>query len=301
MGKLSLLLLVLAVGIGAGCGGGGGGGGGAGPDTDPPIITSGPSASNIDHQGARITWSTDEASTSVVKYGETTAYTDSVTSGSFVTSHLATLSGLDAVTLYHYRVYSADEAGNRVSSSDRTFTTGSPVSKFVGEGWDFFEAAEYDSCLARFLAAAAIDPDDVAVLEGLAWVYLYMYEFQDCEAALLDALSLDPNRADCLVAAVFLLQATEAFEDAIEAADTALPRIGPSYVFAHDGSITDEDVRYSLILALAGTGDFERALEEARKLDASIEIDPTDPGTWDGHSTFEEAMITIIEGLRDMV
>ncbi len=297
MGKRLLLVVVLAVGIGAGCGGGGGGG--SGPDTDPPIITSGPKASGIDHQGATITWATDESATSIVKYGTTTAYADSVTDGAYVKSHSLTLGGLNPVTLYHYKVYSADEAGNRVSSSDRTFTTESPVGKLVGEGWDFFETAEYDSCLSRFQAAAALDPDDIGALEGLVWAHLYMYEFGDCAAALGAALAVDPGRRDCLVAAVFLYQATEAFGEAITAADAALAVIGPSYVFGHDGSVTDEDVRYSLILALAGSGDFSGALEEARKLDASIDIDPADPGTWGGHSTFEEAMIAMIEDLRN--
>jgi len=301
MGKRLLLIILLVVGIGAGCGGGGGDGGGGGPDATPPIIMSGPSASGIDHQGAAVTWTTDENATSVVKFGKTTSYSDSLVSGAYVKNHSATLSGLDALTLYHYKVYSADEAGNRVSSSDRTFTTTSPVGKFVDEGWDFFEAAEYDSCLARFQAAAGLDPDNIEVLEGPVWAHLYMYEFEDCEAALEAALDVDPDRPDCLVAAAFLYQATEAFEEAITAAGAALAGIGSNYVFGHDSSVTDEDVRYSLILALAGTGDFEGALEEAMKLDASIEIDPEDPGTWGSHSTFEGAMIALIEDLRDRV
>lgn len=300
MGKRLLLLIVLAVGIGLGCGGGGDGGG-PGPDTTAPIITSGPNASGIDHQGATVSWATDEDATSIVKFGTTTSYSDSVVSAVYVKSHSAALGGLDAVTLYHYRVYSADEAGNRSSSSDRTFTTGSLVSKFVDEGWDFFEAGDYDSSLARFQAAAALEPDDIDVLEGFVWTYLYMYEFDDCESALASALGIDPDRADCLVAAAFLYQATEAFEAAITAAEQALAEVGSSYVFAHDSGVTDEDVRYSLILALAGRGDFTGALEEARHLDPSIEIDPEDPGTWGGHSTFEEAMIALIEDLRDRV
>lgn len=293
-------IIVVIFGIGSGCGGGGGGGGPE-PDTTPPIITSGPGASAIDHERATVTWSTDEDATSVVKYGRTTSYSDSVVSSAYVKSHSADLTGLDALSLYHYRVYSADEAGNMVTSSDRTFTTASPVGKFINEGWDFFEDGEYDSSLARFHAAEALEPDDIEVLEGLAWVYLYMYEFAECEAALEDAFGLDPDREDCLVAAAFLHQAVEAFEEAIEAAEDALGEIGSSYVFEHDTDVTDEDVRYSLIIALAGTGDFIAALEHAMVIDASIDIDPEDPGTWGTRSTFEEAMIALIEDLRDQV
>jgi tetratricopeptide (TPR) repeat protein len=299
MGKRLLFVIVLVVGIGSGCGGGGGDGGGPEPDVTPPIITGGPNTSGIDHQGATVTWSTDENATSIVKYGKTTSYSDSVVSTAFVKSHSAKLTGLDALTLYHFKVFSADEAGNRVDSSDRTFTTGSPVSKFVNEGWDFFESGEFDSSLARFNAAKAIEPDNVEAHEGLAWAHLYRYDFAGCEAALEDAFAIDPDREDCLVAATFLYQATEAFEEAIEAGRDALDAIGSNYVFGHDSEVTDEDVRYSLILALAGAGDFTGALEEARVLDPSVSIDPEDPGTWGDHSTFEEAMIALIEDLRD--
>lgn len=301
MGKRFFLLLLLVAGMGAGCGGGGGDGGGPGPDTTPPIITGGPSAAGIDHESATITWTTNEIATSIVKFGKTTSYSDSVVSTAYVTGHSVGIGGLDAVALYHYKVFSADEAGNRIGSSDRTFTTGSPVSKFVGEGWDFFEAGDFDSSLARFEAAAALEPDDIQALEGLVWTYLYMYDFGDCETALDEALAIVPDRLDCLVAAAFLYQATEAFEEAISAAEAALEGAGPHYAFEYDGDVTDEDVRYTLILALAGTGDFPAALDEAKVLDPSVEIDPLDPGTWGGHSTFEEAMIALIDGLRDQV
>ena len=269
--------------------------------TTPPIITSGPSASDIDYQGAKIRWTTDESATSIVKYGRTTSYTDSIVSAAYVTSHSADIGGLDPVTLYHYRVYSADEAGNRVASSDRTFTTGSPVGKFVDEGWDFFEDAEYDSSLARFQAAVVADPGRIDAYEGLAWVHLYRYEFGECAAALEHAFGLNPGRVDCLVAASLLYQAMEDYEAAVTMARNALDQAGTSYVFAHDPRVEDEDVRYALIIALAATGDFEGALAEARLLDASIDVDPADPGTWGDYSTFEEAMIALIEELRDLV
>jgi tetratricopeptide (TPR) repeat protein len=301
MAKRLLFAAAIAGFVLGGCGGGGGDGGGPGPDTNPPIITSGPSASGVDYQGATVHWTTNETSTSMVKLGKTASYTDSLADGALVTSHSIVLSGLDQTTMYHYRVYSSDEAGNRVTSSDRTFTTTSPLAKFVAEGWDFFEEAEYDSSVARFEAAAAIDPDDVTVLEGLGWTYLYMYEFDACRSALLAALSVAPNRTDCLVAVTFLYQATEAYEDAISAGEYALQRTGSSYVFAHDAGVTDEDVRYSLILALAATGDFRGALEHAVVLDPGIDLDPDDPGTWGSHSTFEEAMIALIEDLRQQV
>jgi len=93
------------------------------PDTTPPVI-SGVISSNITSGGATITWSTNEPATTQVDYGTTTAYGSSTTLNStLATNHSAALSGLTASATYHYRVKSADAAGNLATSGDNTFTT----------------------------------------------------------------------------------------------------------------------------------------------------------------------------------
>jgi fibronectin type 3 domain-containing protein len=93
------------------------------PDTTPPVIGSVGSA-GITTSGATISWTTNEASTTQVEYGLTTAY-GSTTSldATMQTSHSQALSGLTPGTGYHYRVRSSDAAGNLASSGDNTFTT----------------------------------------------------------------------------------------------------------------------------------------------------------------------------------
>jgi hypothetical protein len=93
------------------------------PDTTPPII-SGIGVSSIYSAGAIISWSTNEAASSQVEYGITTAY-GSVTplNSSMTTGHFILLSGLAASTTYHYRVKSSDVGGNPAISSDNTFST----------------------------------------------------------------------------------------------------------------------------------------------------------------------------------
>jgi len=91
-------------------------------DTTPPVLSS-IGASGITTSGATITWSTDEASSSVVEYGTTTGYGATATGSSSVTSHSVTLSSLAAGTTYHYRVKSTDDSSNTATSSDKTFTT----------------------------------------------------------------------------------------------------------------------------------------------------------------------------------
>ena len=66
-----------------------------------------------------ITWSTDEPSTSLVRYGPTTNYgVNTVLDAGMVLSHSIRLSGLVPGTIYHFRAVSQDLAGNEATSSD---------------------------------------------------------------------------------------------------------------------------------------------------------------------------------------
>ena len=95
-------------------------------DTTPPTISS-ISSSGVTTSGATVSWNTNEASDTQVEYGATTSYgSQTALNSSLVTSHSATLSGLSASTLYHYRVKSRDSAGNLSTSGDNTFTTQAP-------------------------------------------------------------------------------------------------------------------------------------------------------------------------------
>ena len=95
-------------------------------DNAPPVIGA-VAVANVGSSSAAVSWTTDEPASSQVEYGTSTAY------GSFtplaaspVTSHARTLTGLTAGTQYHYRVRSADAAGNLAVSGDGAFTTSSP-------------------------------------------------------------------------------------------------------------------------------------------------------------------------------
>lgn len=95
------------------------------PDTTKPVISG--IGATVTTTGATITWATNEAADTQVKYGTTTAYGSmSTLNTSLVTAHSVVLSGLDASKLYHYVVMSKDAAGNMATSSDYTFTTATP-------------------------------------------------------------------------------------------------------------------------------------------------------------------------------
>jgi peroxiredoxin len=89
--------------------------------------TSGPTISDIlvssvTSSTVTISWTTDEASTTVVEYGTTTSYGSTATGDSSTTSHSVSLTGLSASSTYHYKVTSVGSGGSS-SSSDNTFAT----------------------------------------------------------------------------------------------------------------------------------------------------------------------------------
>jgi hypothetical protein len=90
----------------------------------PTFVTS--NSSNLANTTATITWTTNEASSSIVEYGLTSSYGSTTTeadTGTGVTSHSVNLTGLDGCTTYHYRVKSNDPSANLGTSSDSTFNT----------------------------------------------------------------------------------------------------------------------------------------------------------------------------------
>jgi hypothetical protein len=184
------------------------------PDTTPPVI-SGITASNITNGGATITWATNEASSSQVEYGTTTAYGSSTTVNSTpVTSHSVGLTGLAASTTYHYRVKSADAAANLATSGDNTFTTTAapdttpPVISSVASGniqynsanitWSTNEAAssqvEYGTTTSygssTTLNSTLVTSHSVS-LTGLAASTTYHYRVKSADAAANLATSAD--------------------------------------------------------------------------------------------------------------
>ena len=97
---------------------------GPAPDTTPPMISN-VQATAITDNSAVITWTTDEASDSLVHYGTTSgSYPLSKNNTNLLTSHSITLTGLNDDTTYFFRVGSTDGSGNGPTlSNESSFTT----------------------------------------------------------------------------------------------------------------------------------------------------------------------------------
>jgi len=90
---------------------------------DPPSITGVRVASSTNNE-ATIIWTTDKAADSIVNFGKQPHYGIIRDPGFDKTSHSITLEDLDASTVYHFRVSSADQYGNQGVSGDFVFYTG---------------------------------------------------------------------------------------------------------------------------------------------------------------------------------
>jgi hypothetical protein len=90
-------------------------------DTKPPDISSVSDDPNSD--SAKITWKTDENSSSRVIYGKSEDYGKASSEDANVKDHSITIKDLANCTEYHYQVKSKDAAGNEEKSSDHTLKT----------------------------------------------------------------------------------------------------------------------------------------------------------------------------------
>lgn len=79
--------------------------------------------SDISSSQAKITWTTNNSSDSVVLYGKTTDYGSTKSDSTLTTSHSQTLTGLDVNTTYHFNIQSTDSNSSTAESGDNTFAT----------------------------------------------------------------------------------------------------------------------------------------------------------------------------------
>lgn len=100
------------------------------PDTTPPVISN-VQVSNVKDTSATITWTTNEPSDSLVRYGTTVPPSSTASAPGLVTSHSIILAGLSSSTKYYFEVQSTDGSGNTAfgnnSGAYYSFTTTAPA------------------------------------------------------------------------------------------------------------------------------------------------------------------------------
>jgi parallel beta-helix repeat protein len=93
-------------------------------DNTPPVIVSGPVVSEVTQSSVTISWTTNEDSDSLVRFGRTAGkYEDQKSSLKMKQEHTIILKDLLPSTTYHYVVQSTDASENTVVSRDGLFET----------------------------------------------------------------------------------------------------------------------------------------------------------------------------------
>lgn len=81
-------------------------------DTEPPVISN-VEESLISHNGATLTWETNESATSKIRWGKDKNLNNETAETNFYTlKHSISITGLSSKTKYYYEVISTDRAGN---------------------------------------------------------------------------------------------------------------------------------------------------------------------------------------------
>ncbi len=92
-------------------------------DNTPPLIAD-LALTSVYANAARLQWTTSEPAHCWIEYGASPAYGQKTTLlGPPARQFSSVLSGLNTDQIYHYRIIAEDDAGNRMTSANATFTT----------------------------------------------------------------------------------------------------------------------------------------------------------------------------------
>jgi len=93
------------------------------PDTEPPVIISGPYVPTKTYNSAVIEWKTNEIASSIIEYGLSESYDKEYKDNTYISDHRITLTNLKADKEYHFSINTEDPSGNLTVSEDLTFRT----------------------------------------------------------------------------------------------------------------------------------------------------------------------------------
>jgi DNA-binding beta-propeller fold protein YncE len=82
---------------------------------------------DITESSAKISWTTDQLTQSLVEYGTTTSYASAAPDLLEETTHSVTLTNLTPSTTYHFRIVASSNSGTTTYSSDRSFKTNGQI------------------------------------------------------------------------------------------------------------------------------------------------------------------------------
>ncbi len=119
-----------------------------------PAFVESPAEEDIEPASVTVQFKTAAPSSTVLRYGATSAYADSVVISSTDTVHSITLSGLSPATVYHYQVSVTDQDGTN-QTGDAIFSTASPTG--ITGIMNVYFSKTVDTTVARGEKAQTVD------------------------------------------------------------------------------------------------------------------------------------------------
>jgi tetratricopeptide (TPR) repeat protein len=161
------------------------------------------------------------------------------------------------------------------------------IKTFIKEGWQLFEAGNYEDAENRFNLAVSLARTDsyfdslLAEAEsGRGWTRAYKRDFSLAKNDLLNSIAnpeagpetvLNSNSGLALVHHIF-----NEFTSAIQKANEVLNK-DPDYVFSHDTKVNYKRLHLLLAQSYYSIGDFKKAAEQLDILDPANAPHSTDP------------------------
>jgi len=281
-------------------------------DTLPQIVTE-PNITVTDST-AIISWTTDEPSNGLVKYGEYSGVYDSIVADldEYCLNHSFLICNLSPHTNYYFVVESVDFFGNGPAISDeQSFITEHNEYSYTFVGWVLFEEANYDSAVVCFENARLKNPNYADLFTGLGWCYTKIESLLEAANEFSNAINLDELALDAYVGRSAVSLKLEypflAIEDAL-----AILNTDSLYVFSHDTTVTYLDLHLILAECYYQTQQYSLAHREvgylAEILELSLNLDENDSDTWTNpaypetiYDSYEESLLMWIQYLKDFV
>jgi tetratricopeptide (TPR) repeat protein len=284
-----------------------GGDSGVDPNKQPPSITEGPQLSDALYNSIVISWRTNIASNSTVRYGTQSGQYDlSKTDDVARSVHEVTLTDLASNTTYFFVIESAAESGS-ATSSESQFNTLKTLLDFVDEGWQEYENGNYSEAIAEFKGALnhVQVPNKEFGYNGLGWTYAAnSVDSLDKSRESFDAaIQRRANLTEAFAGRGFVHLAQKRYNSAIDDFAQTL-ELDASFVFSHNSDINANDLRLGLAEAYFFKQNLTDAQAQVDLLDPGNGLDPGSSGTWvvDGvtFATYAEALLAWIEKLKSV-
>lgn len=169
-----------------------------------------------------------------------------------------------------------------------------PDPTLVDEGWNAFEAGDYDAASSTFIQAITEDASNSEAHNGLGWALLSLGNLGNSLVSFDAALANSFTGADPHVGKTVILRDRPPVDYAATIAEANMAlSIDGGYAFAHDPELDWKDVRLILAQSHFATGAFVEANNQIELLGGNVQ-DPASP-------TFVLDLLAEIQALGDSI